>query len=154
MDNREAARAVFRIAALLEAQGANRFRVAAYRRSALGLLALPDEASRYLSPKGELLLPWLGPSLRRKLGELIKDGRMRFHDELLAELPPAMRALLEVPGIGPRTARRLVTELGIKSVRGLARAARQQRLRRLHGIGPVRERRLGQAAEALLGKAA
>lgn len=150
MDNRQAAEALFSIAALLQAQGANRYRVAAYRRAALGLLALPEEAARYVNAAGELELPWLGASLRRKLGELVAHGRMQFHHELLAELPRAERELLAVPGIGPVTARRLSEELGIRSVRGLARAARQRRLSRLRGIGPVREHRLGKAAEALL----
>ena len=154
MDNRQAARTVFGLASLLESQGANPYRVRAYRRAALGMLVLPEQASRFTSPEGELVLPWLGPRLRRKLGELVTRGRMQFHDELLAELPRPFRDLLAVPGVGPKTAQRLIDELGIRSVRGLARAARQGRLRRLRGIGAVRERQLGLAAQALLAQAA
>ena len=154
MDNRDAARIVFVIAALLEGQGANPYRVRAYRRAALGMLRLPEPATRYADANGELQLPWLGPRLRRKLGELVTRGRMEFHDEMLAELPPPFRALLGVPGVGPKTAERLIREAGIGDVADLAEAARTGRLRQLRGIGTVRERQLGEAAEALLGRAA
>ena len=154
MDNRDAARIVFVIASLLEGQGANPYRVRAYRRAALGMLRLPEPAARYASVEGELQLPWLGPRLRRKLGELVTRGRMEFHDEMLAELPPPYRELLAVPGIGPKTAERLIREAEISGLDELARAARDGRLRRLRGIGAVRERQLGDAAEALLARAA
>ncbi|MCC6175603.1 MAG: histidinol-phosphatase [Chloroflexi bacterium] len=154
VDNRERARAIFAVASLLETLGANPFRVRAYRRAAVRLLALPADASTYLDERGELDLPWLGPRLRRKLGELVRTGRLSFHDELIAELPRPMRELLAVPGIGPKTAVRLVAELHIRSLRGLAYAARRGRLQTLRGIGPVRERRWGEAAEAMLAEAA
>lgn len=154
MDNREAARMTFAIASLLESQGANPFRVRAYRRAAVNLLRMPEQACQFAGPDGQLQLPFLGPRLRRKLGELVTSGRMQFHDELLAELPGPIRALLAVPGVGPRTAERLVRDLGIRGLRGLVRAAREGRLRSLRGIGVVRERQLGQAAEQLLAEAA
>lgn len=154
VDNAQAARNIFAVAALLESQGANPWRVRAYRRAAVGMLRLPVEAGRLTNEAGELPLPWLGERLRRKLGELVTHGQMQFHQDILAELPRPFRELLAVPGVGPRTARRLVDELGIRGVRGLARAARTGRLRTLRGIGPVRERKLGEAAEAMLASAA
>jgi DNA polymerase (family X) len=150
VDNLEAARTLFGVAALLESQGANPFRVRAYRRAAVNLLRLPEQAQQLTSPEGQLELPWLGPRLRRKLGELVTRGRMQFHDDLIAALPRPYRELLSVPGVGPRTAERLIDELKVKSVRGLAHAARRRKLRSLRGIGAVREQRLGEAAEAVL----
>src|SRR4029453_6486434 len=93
---------------------------------------------------------WLGGRLKRKLGELLTMGRMQFHVELIAELPPAVRELLSVPGVGPKTAERLIREVDVPAVGQLALAARQRRLSALRGIGEVRERRLGEAAAALL----
>ena len=154
MDNREAARVLFAVAALLEALCANPYRIAAYRRAALGLLRLSAPATDYVNAAGELDLPGLGPRLRRKLGELVTQGRLRFHDDLLAELPQPWRDLLMVPGIGPKTADRLINELGIRGVRDLAEAARQGRLRTLTGIGPIREQQLGLAAASLLDQVA
>ena len=154
MENREAAKAVFAIASLLESLDANPYRVRAYRRAALRLMRLPESAREHTNQKGELDLPWLGPRLRRKLGELVVDGHMRFYDELLETLPRSMRDLLGVPGVGPKTAARLMHDAGITSVAELAGAAHAGKLRQLRMIGPVRESQLGQAAEALLGRAA
>ena len=146
MTNESAARTLFGVASLLESQGANPYRVRAYRRAAISLMRLPVEAERLTTDAGELDLPWLGPRLRRKLGELMTMGRMQFHVELVAELPPALRDLLTVPGVGPKTAEKLIRELNVRSVAELAEAARSRRLRTLRGIGPVREERLGAAA--------
>lgn len=154
MDNVDAAKYLFALAALLEAHGANPFRLRAYRDAARGLMRLKVPAVRYVTPEGELNLPGLGPRLRRKLGELLVKGRMEFYDEVLAEFPQPVRSLIEIPGVGPKTAERLTRELGIRSVRGVVRAARQHRLRRLRGIGPVREEQLGRAAETVLEGAA
>ena len=151
LDNREAARLLFGVASLLESQGANAYRVGAYRRAAIGMLSLPAPAQQYLDPDGELALPWLGPRLRRKLGELVRRGRMQFHDDLLEELPRPFRELIGVPGIGPKTAARLMHELGILGVADLVRAAEQGRLRQLRGIGPAREAQFRRAAAAAAG---
>ena len=150
MSNQDAARTLFGVASLLESQGANPYRVRAYRRAAVSLLRLEIPAEQLTDQEGQLNLPWLGPRLRRKLGELLTMGRMQFHVELIAELPPAVRELLSVPGVGPKTAERLIRELDVRAVDQLALAARQRRLSALRGIGEVRERRLGEAAAALL----
>jgi DNA polymerase (family 10) len=150
VDNRRAAKTVFAIASLLEQQGGNPYRVRAYRRAALNLLRLPQDAAGFATEQGELALPWLGPRLRRKLGELVTSGQMAFYDQLLDDFPEAFRDLLSVPGIGPKTAERLVSELQIANLADLAAAARGGRLRALRGMGEVRERHLGEAAESLL----
>jgi DNA polymerase/3'-5' exonuclease PolX len=150
MGNRDRALHVFAAASYLEARGANPYRVRAYRRAGLRLLRMEDDASAYLDAQGELNLPGLGERLRRKLGELVRTGRMSFHDELIAAEPRPIRTLMQVPGIGPRTADRLVGGLHIRSLKGLASAARRGRLRRLRGIGPARERAWGAAAEQML----
>jgi DNA polymerase (family X) len=150
--NRDAALEIFAVASLLQARGANPYRVRAYQRAAVRLLRLQRDASDYLNDLGELALPGLGERLRRKLGELIRTGKLSFHDELLAAEPRAVRTLMTVPGIGPRTADRLTCEAKVRGLKSLARSARRGRLRRLRGIGPAREQAWGAAAEALLGR--
>jgi DNA polymerase (family 10) len=154
MENRDAARQIFEIASLLETQGANPYRIRAYRRAALGLLYLPTRADQHTTDDGELDLPWLGQRLRRKLGELVTQGHMQFHEDLVAQFPRPFRELLTIPGVGPKTATRLIQELGIRSIAGVARAARAKKLRQVYWIGPAREQRLGQVSEALLKEAA
>ena len=153
MDNRNRAKYIFAVASILEALGANPYRIRAYRRAAVGLQRLPEDATTYLDEAGELRLPWLGPRLRKKLGELVRTDRMCFQEELIGTLPEPMRELIAVPGIGPRWAERLTTELEIQTVEDLARAAEEHRLRVLRGIGAVREQQLGEAAEELLASA-
>ena len=149
MTNRDAAKAVFSVASLLESQGANPYRVRAYRRAAINLMQLPEPLVKYTNEDGQLALPWLGDSLRKRLGELAICGRLGIQLEILAALPASQRELLGVPGVGPKTAYRLERELGIRSVRGLARAARQRKLRTLRGFGEKREQQLGRAAESM-----
>jgi DNA polymerase (family 10) len=148
--NQDAAKVIFGVASLLDAQGANPYRVRAYRRAARALMLLRESADQYANREGELDLPWLGPRLRRKLGELVTTGRMQFQVDLIAELPPAMRELMSVPGIGPKTAQRLIRELELAHVDDVARAAQTHQLSQVKGIGPVRERQLGRAAESML----
>jgi DNA polymerase (family 10) len=148
--NRDRAFQVFAVASFLEARGANPYRVRAYRRAALRLLRMSEDAATHLDEQGELDLPGLGQRLRRKLGELVRTGQLSFHDELIAAEPRPIRALLTVPGIGPKTADRLVAEAGVRGLRSLARAARRGRLQRLRGIGPAREHAWGEAADLLL----
>ncbi len=150
MDNRNRAKYIFAVASILEALGANPYRIRAYRRAAVGLQRLPQDAAAYLDETGELALPWLGPRLRKKLGELVRTDRMCFQEELIGTLPAPMRELIAVPGIGPRWAERLTSELEIRTVEELARAAEEHRLQVLRGIGPVREQQLAEAAGQLL----
>ena len=150
MNNRQAARTLFGVAALLESEGGNPYRVRAYRRAACSLLALPAEANLYINAANELPLPWLGKRLRRKLGELLTSGHMQFHEDLLDALPPVKRELLGIPGVGPKTAQRLEAELHLDGAQAVAHAAQEGRLRQLRGIGPTRERQLGQAAAELV----
>lgn len=154
MSNREAARMLFAVAALLESEGANLYRVRAYRRAAAALLAVPHDATLHLGPASELHLPGLGPRLRRKLGELLTTGRMRFYDDVIEALPPAKRELLSIPGVGPKTAQQLQEVLHLATVQAVADAAQVGLLRRLPGIGERRERQLGVAATEVLRKAA
>ncbi len=149
-DNQRASRTIFAVAALLESLGANPYRVRAYRRAAVGVLRLPVAAGRFVDGEGQLALPWLGPRLRRKLGELLRRGTMQFYEDLLDELPKPVRELLAVPGVGPVTAARLIQHLDIQSVADLAKAAGESRLQLLRGIGAVREQQVGAAAEAML----
>jgi DNA polymerase (family X) len=152
--NRDAANLLFNVATILEMAEDNPYRIRAYRRAARLLLALPLDARIPLAEgrKGrELDLPGLGDRLRRKLGELLTTGRMRFYVDLCAELPDEIAALMQVPEIGPKTARRLHEELGISTPRGIVEAAEAGRIRELYGFGERRERSLREGALAVMG---
>ncbi len=150
MTNREIAHILFNIATLLELAEGNPYRIRAYRRAARGMLRLSVEARDLLAQGRELPLPGLGKRLREKIGQLIAGGRMAFYEELIAEQHPAIQSLMAVPGVGPKTASRLFTELHLTSPEALLFAARRGRVRELWGFGPRREQRLAEAAATIV----
>ena len=150
---RDAARMLRTIATLIEQTSNNPYRVAAYRRAA-SLLSESDRDLHSLLVQtrhgAELDLPGIGERMRRKLGDLLTTGRMGFTVELQPTLPPVARSLLAIRSVGPRTALRLSSELGLTSVADVALAARHGHIRRLPGFGVRRERQILLAALQLL----
>jgi hypothetical protein len=128
------------VAALLEEQGANRFRVQAYRRAAAtvrGLDRAVGEIVRDEGTPGLERLPGIGPSIGRAIRDLVVLGRLPMLDRLRGEHDP-LALLRTVPGIGAELARRLHDELGIESLEDLEMAAHDGRLRDVAGIGEKR----------------
>ena len=138
MDNRDAAGLFSEIADLLEIQGANPFKVRAYRNAADVVGTLPEPASG-LSEEELLALPGIGREIAAKLGELFETGRLRYHEALLAELPASLLDLLHLPGLGPKTVALLYQRLEVATVEQLEAAATEGRLRALRGMGARRE---------------
>lgn len=147
MTNRDLAAALFNIATLLRDQEDNPYRIRAYENGARALMARRDDAVAALQD-GDRPLPHrkgvLGDRVQRRLKELAQTGQMTYLQDLCADLPPYMLALLSVPGIGPRTARRLHETLGIETPEQLFEAAQSGRLRSLWGFGPKRQQRYAQ----------
>ena len=148
--NKDAAEILFNVATILELAEDNPYRVRAYRRAARLLLANREDRRLRLTDKQELDLPGLGPSLRKKLGELLSTGHMRFYVELCADLPTDVAQLMEIPGVGPKTALRLHEELGLTTASEVYAAALQGKIRTLYGFGEKRERQLLSGAEQVL----
>ena len=151
--NRQIAEALSSIAELLEYQNANPYRVQAYRNAARGILELHEPAAEIIRHGKSLPVPGLGRRLQFRIAELVHTGTMTFYNDLFMQsLPPAVRRLMAVEHIGPRSAIRLYEELGIQTPEQLWWAAHQQRIRTLRGFGVRSEARLKMAAERLLGK--
>src|SRR5512143_59688 len=137
------------IADLLEIEGANPFRIRAYRNAARTLGELPQEA-RVLLERGESLkrLPGSGDDLAAKIREIVSSGRCSQLERLHKALPPAITELLHIPGIGPKRVKTLYHDLDIHTVEQLYRAARDGRIRELPGFGEKTEHNIQQAVEA------
>lgn len=118
------------IAELLEIQGANPFRVRAYRNAARTVGELGRELSG-LTAKGEALpkVPGVGEDLARKTHEIATTGRSSVLEHLHKELPAAITELLRVPGLGPKKVKALYDHLHVDSVEDLLAAARAGRPR-------------------------
>ena len=141
MENADIAKIFEEIADLLEIKNENPFRVRSYRNAALIIGGLPESLrSVVMRDESELEdIKGIGKSIHEKIVELVKTGKCKFHDELLKELPPGLLELLEVSGIGPKKVHLLYDKLGIKSVEGLEKAAREGRLRDLPHMGEKTE---------------
>ena len=134
--NIEIAEVLSQTADLLEIEGANRFRVRAYREAANVLRNLPTEVEEMRAGGQDLAtLPGIGHDLARKITELVRTGRLQQHEEIKLRFPAELTELLKFPGLGPRRARVLYDRLGITTLEGLAQAARQGQIRVLPGFG-------------------
>lgn len=142
------------IADLLEIQGANPFRIRAYRNAARTLGELSQDA-RMLVEKGDDLkrLPGIGDDLSAKIREIVATGRCSLLERLRTELPPAVTELLKISGIGPKRVKALYRDLEVQTVEQLYRAARDGRIRALPGFGEKTELNILQAVEAHVSQA-
>ncbi|HEU5323188.1 MAG TPA: helix-hairpin-helix domain-containing protein, partial [Methylomirabilota bacterium] len=137
MKNVELARLFHEMARLLEARNESVFRVRAYQRGAQTLEALGEDVAA-VAARGELQrLPGIGRDLAARIDEYLATGALAGLAALRAEVPPTFLGLLEVRGLGPRTARALYEQLGVDSVEALEAACRS---RRVIGVAGVRDK--------------
>jgi len=128
------------VATILDWQGANPYRVRAYRRAALVLRGLGQPVSALLEGGGLPALealPGIGESLARSIRTLVVTGRLPMLERLRGGSDP-VALLATVPAIGRRTAERLHHELGLETLEELEAAAHDGRLATLLGFGEKR----------------
>ncbi|MDX1489146.1 MAG: DNA polymerase/3'-5' exonuclease PolX [Acidiferrobacterales bacterium] len=143
------------IADLLEIEGANPFRVRAYRNAARTVQGLGRDAAALVEQEFDLTrLPGIGKDLASKIDEIVRTGRCEELTKLHNRTPAALSVLLKIPGLGPRRVAILHKELGINTPKQLLRAVRQGRIRELEGFGVKTEQRIREAIEAQLQKKA
>lgn len=138
MENGSIARSLEEAAELLQAQGANPFRVQAYRKAAATVRDLRQplaEIYRDGGDEGLRRLPGIGDRLGAGLRSLILTGRLPMLERLRGEMDP-VALLKSVPGIGPKLAEHLHHDLGIDTLEELEIAAHDGRLSDPGGIGP------------------
>lgn len=127
------------MADLLELEGAVVYRILAYRRAAKSLRETPESVAR-LSSEGRLTsLPGVGETVAAKVAELLGSGEISALDKLVKRNPPGATIVMRIPGIGPKTARRIFSELGIETVEQVREAAEAHRIRDLGGMGKKTE---------------
>lgn len=141
-------------ATLLGAQGANAFRVAAYRRAADTVAALDQPVAEIAEREGLDGLDRLhgvGPALAAAIMEMVTTGRWRTLEGLRGEADPE-RLLQTVPGIGPALAAEFHEKLGVETLEALEVAAHDGRLDTLKGIGPRRTAIIADSLNRMLGR--
>ncbi|MBW3539936.1 MAG: DNA polymerase/3'-5' exonuclease PolX, partial [Planctomycetes bacterium] len=141
MRNAEVARCFSELADLLEIQGANPFRVRAYRNAARLLETLADSVAEICVDPVRRLddLPGIGKDLAGKIGTICQTGKLPQLEELRAQIPHGVIQLLRLPSLGPKKALTLYEELGIDSLEKLREAAQAGRIADLKGFGKKTE---------------
>lgn len=135
MKNSEVARVFDDIADLLELKNENVFKIRAYRNVARSIEDLPVEVEQLVAEDRLGEVPGVGEAIHKKITELVTTGKLDYYEKLKAEFPEGISALLYIPGIGPKTARRFYNELDIKSVDELEKAILSGRVATLPRIG-------------------
>jgi DNA polymerase (family X) len=133
------------LADLLELDGSATYQVLAYRRAATTI----RESAR---PVAELALeglatdlPGIGKTIEAKIVQAAEDGEIEVLGKQKALVPADVVSFMRLPGLGPKTARRIWLELGVTTLEGLRDAAGSQRLRTLRGLGAKTEERVLEA---------
>ena len=142
MNNATIADALDEIADLLEFQAANPFRVRAYRNSALTIRNYAEQIAT-LAEQGSARLTeidGIGADLAQKIVTLVHTGELTQLNELKAQVPQGVLALLRIPGVGPKKAAALHKQLGVTSLDELKAACEAGRVSRLKGFGAKTER--------------
>lgn len=142
MDKRDVARTLEQIAAILEIQGENPFKVRAYENAARAVDSLSEDLGTLLATKRLTEVRGIGASIAKNIEELWTTGSMKFHQELCASVPPGWFDLMRIPGLGPKRIRTLCDLLEIASVEELKQAAQGGRVRVLKGFGEQSERKI------------
>lgn len=142
MTNAQLAAAFDEMADLLEFQGANSFRVRAYRNASRAIQDLPESIETIVHETPQRLeeIPAIGKAVAEKCVVLVTTGHLPQLEELRREVPESVLALLRIPGVGPKKAAALHKELGVGSLDDLKRACTEGRVRALKGFGEKTEK--------------
>jgi len=138
--NSDVAEIFNKMADLLDIEGANQFRVRAYRNAARIISGLPHSVSDMVKGKHDLSkLPGIGKDLAGKIKEIVERGTLEQLKELEARTSPELSKLMKVEGLGPKRVKALYEKLGITNLKELKEAAGQGRIKALEGFGEKTE---------------
>lgn len=151
MQNAEIARQFEELADLLEIQGANPFRLRAYRNAARTISGLPDSIQEIVhnDPKELQELPGIGKDLAEKIQTIVESSTLPQLEELKEQIPPDVVRMLDIPGIGPKKVAFLFSELNIHSLDDLKAAAENGVIAEQKGFGKKTEQIILEGLEQL-----
>lgn len=147
--NREIAEILSGVAARLQILDANKFRVIAFQNAAEAIRNFPQDLNQLHAADSLQLVPGVGKGIADALRGLLSAGHVAEFDVLEAQVPAGVVAMMQVPDMGPKKAKRLWEELGIASIEDLRGAAEAGRLRDLKGFGVKSEEKILKGIELL-----
>jgi len=129
----------------MELEGADGFRISAYRKAAARIRETPTSVAQLALDGKAKQLQDIGKTIEGKIVEVVTDGEIHALTKRKAEVPAEVATFMRLPGLGPKTARRIWQELGITTAADLKAAAEGQQLRGHAGIGPGTEEKIAAA---------
>jgi DNA polymerase (family X) len=151
--NSEIAEMFEEVADLLEIEGANEFRIRAYRNASRVVAGLSKSAADLVADEKALTeLPGIGKDLAGKIAEICRTGKFPVLEECRSRASPGIRTLLRIPGLGAKRIRVLCDELKITGVEDLRKAADGGKLRGIRGFGPKIVQKILAEAKGLNGE--
>jgi DNA polymerase (family X) len=127
------------LADFLELEGSDQFRPLAYRRAAQRMRETGGSIAQLALEGRAKDLSGIGKTIEEKIVQIIEQGRIEALAQREARVPADVVQFMHLPGLGPKTARRIWKELGVETVDDLRKAAESERLRTLAGLGPKTE---------------
>ncbi|MEA3442533.1 MAG: DNA polymerase/3'-5' exonuclease PolX [Chloroflexota bacterium] len=150
MKNTAIAKVFSDIADLLELKGESAFKIRAYQKAARAIEYYPKEIKIMIDEgKGLRDIPGVGEAIAKKTTELVTTGKLDYYENLKTEFPEGITNLLSIPGIGPKTANRLSSELRVSSVDELEQAIKDGRVAGLFRLGGKTATNILQQIQAL-----
>jgi DNA polymerase (family 10) len=128
-------------AELLAITGGDPFRARNYEKAAKAVAGHPADVTT-MAESALTSIPGVGKSIAAKITEFKRTGTIKAVEEQRAKVPPGVRELTRVPGLGPKRAMQLSGELGIATVSDLEAAVSEGKLRNIAGFGPKSEERI------------
>jgi DNA polymerase (family 10) len=140
------------LADLSELLGEAGFRVLAYRRAATRIRDTSSSVAQLALDGKAKELPGIGATIEQKVVELVEDGEMHALKRRREQVPGDVPLFMRLPGLGPKTAARIWSELGVTTLGELREAAEAQRLRTLAGFGARTEEKVLRALDQGVGE--
>jgi len=149
MRNAEIAAALDELGDLYELDGAVVYRVVAYRQAAQSVRDSPRSVEQLVRDGRATELPNVGKTLQEKLSVLLETGEIPQTVKLREKFPGELVRFMTIPGLGPKTARKIHEELGLTTLAELREAAAGERLRSISGLGPKAEQNIVAALDRM-----
>lgn len=142
MDNIRIAEKFNHMAKMLEFMGESQFKTRAYTNAARTIKGLDEELQVLHQQENIEDIPGIGKILKGKIVEMLETGSFEAYERTISEIPAGIIDIMNIPGIGPKTARLFYEKLGVQNVDELSRAAREHRIRRLPRMGEKQEEKI------------
>ncbi|HEX7284995.1 MAG TPA: DNA polymerase/3'-5' exonuclease PolX [Candidatus Angelobacter sp.] len=148
-DNKSIANVLHETADLMEVAAEDSFRIRSYRRAAEAIEALEQPlAEIHKDQKALMEIPGIGKSMAGHIQEIFTKGKLALHEELLKRYHPSMLDLLKVSGMGPKTIALIWDAFQVCDPEGVAKLAREGKLRELPRQSEKSEQKILKAIEA------